>query len=165
VAISFGVDPDAVGSAVRETGPPAHRGETVAEVAGVRFVDDSKATNPHAALSTIRGFRDAILICGGRSKGVDLSPMKDAIPHVAGVVLMGEATVELQGIFGDRVPLRVASSIEEAVAHAHDMARPGASVVLAPGCSSWDMFKDYAERGDRFAAAAAALERGKVPHG
>ena len=165
VAISFGVDPDAVGSAVRETGPPAHRGETVAEVAGVRFVDDSKATNPHAALSTIRGFRDAILICGGRSKGVDLSPMADAIPHVAGVVLVGEAAAELRGIFGDRVPVRTASSIEEAVAHAHAMASPGTSVVLAPGCSSWDMFRDYAERGDRFAAAAAALERRKVPHG
>lgn len=165
VAISFGIDPEAVGAAVRETAPPPHRGETVAEVRGVRFVDDSKATNPQAALSTIRGFREAILICGGRSKGVDLSPMAEAIPHLAGAVVLGEAASELMAAFGDRLPTRTASSIEDAVEIAYEMARRGGTVVLAPGCSSWDMFRDYTERGERFAAAARALARGKVSHG
>jgi UDP-N-acetylmuramoylalanine--D-glutamate ligase len=165
VAISFGVDLEAAAAAVRETAPLPHRGEVVATVGGVDFVDDSKATNPHAAVATIRGFREAILICGGRSKGVDLSPMAGVIPHVASVVLLGEAATELEAIFGDRVALRRASSIEDAVGLARAMATPGHTVVLAPGCSSWDMFKDYAERGDRFAAAARALEHAEVSHG
>jgi UDP-N-acetylmuramoylalanine--D-glutamate ligase len=131
----------------------------------VAFFDDSKATNPHAAVATIRGFDDAILICGGRSKGVDLSPMADAIPHVAGVVVLGEAATDLEAILRDRVEVRRVSSIEEAVQVAYRMALPGRPIVLAPGCSSWDMFKDYAERGDRFAAAAGALEHAEVSHG
>lgn len=164
-AVSFGIDPEAVAAAVRETAPPPHRGETVAEVGGVRFVDDSKATNPHAALSTIRGFREAILICGGRSKGVDLSPMAEAIPHMAGAVVMGEAASELLALFGDRLPTRTASSIEDAVGIAYEMARHGGTVVLAPGCASWDMFRDYVERGERFTLAARALARSRVSHG
>ena len=164
VAISFGVDPEAVGAAVRETPPPAHRGEVVATVGGVDYVDDSKATNPHAALATIAGFTEAILVCGGRSKGVDLSPMAGAIPHIAGAVVLGEASEELERLFQDRVPVRRASSIEQAVQLASAMAMPGRSVVLAPGCSSWDMFRDYAERGERFALAARALEQAGVAH-
>jgi UDP-N-acetylmuramoylalanine--D-glutamate ligase len=165
VAISFGVDVEAVAAAVRETPPPAHRGEVVATIAGVEYVDDSKATNPHAALATIRGFTEAILICGGRSKGVDLSPMAEAIPHVAGVVVLGEAAAELEAVFRERVPVRGAASIEQAIQLASAMALPGRSVVLAPGCSSWDMFRDYAERGERFAAAARALEHAGVSNG
>jgi UDP-N-acetylmuramoylalanine--D-glutamate ligase len=163
--LSFGIDPEAVGAALRETAPPPHRGETVAEVGGVRFVDDSKATNPHAALSTIRGFREAVLICGGRSKGIDLRPMAEAIPHISGAVLIGEAARDLERVFAGHIPVSRAGSIEEAVQLASGMAGPGRAVVLAPGCSSWDMFKDYAERGDRFARAARALGEERVPHG
>ncbi|MGH2691932.1 MAG: UDP-N-acetylmuramoyl-L-alanine--D-glutamate ligase [Actinomycetota bacterium] len=163
-SISFGIDPEAVGAAIRETAPPPHRGETVAEVAGIRFVDDSKATNPHAALSTIRGFRGAILICGGRSKGIDLRPMAQAIPHLAATILLGEAARDLERVFGDRIPTRRAGSIEEAVQLAFEMAKPGTAVVLAPGCSSWDMFRDYAERGERFTRAAQALDGKRVSH-
>ena len=165
VAISFGVDVESVAAAIRETATPPHRGEVVATVAGVAYVDDSKATNPHAALATISGFTEAILICGGRSKGIDLSPMAEAIPHIAGVVVLGEAAAELEALFRGRVPVRGAASIEEAVRLAAAMALPGRCVVLAPGCSSWDMFRDYAERGDRFAAAARMLERAGVSHG
>lgn len=159
VALSFGVDAGSVAAAIQETAPPAHRGETVATIGGVAYVDDSKATNPHAALATIRGYREAVLICGGRSKGVDLAPMAEAIPHVAGVVVLGEATAELEALFRDRIPVRVAESIEQAVLSASEMVLPGRAVVLAPGCSSWDMFRDYAERGERFAAAVRELER------
>ena len=165
VAISFGVEPLAVTAAVRESPPPPHRGEVVATVGGVQYVDDSKATNPHAALATIRGFTEAVLVCGGRSKGVDLTPMAEATPHLAGVVVLGEAAAELETLFRDRVPVREAASIEQAVQLASTMALPGRSVVLAPGCSSWDMFRDYAERGERFAAAARALEHAGVSHG
>jgi UDP-N-acetylmuramoylalanine--D-glutamate ligase len=156
-ALAFGIDPQAVREGLRTFRPLPHRGEVVAEVGGVRYVNDSKATNPHAALSTIEGFDRAVLICGGRSKGVDLSPMAGAIPHVTGVVVLGEAADELEAIFEEDVPVRRAASIEEAVTLGHAMARPGGAVVLAPACSSWDMFRDYGERGDRFSAAARSL--------
>jgi UDP-N-acetylmuramoylalanine--D-glutamate ligase len=156
----FGVDGDAVGRSLAEFEPLPHRGRVVAEVDGIRFVDDSKATNPHAALASIRGFDHAVLICGGRSKGVDLTPMAAAVPHVDGVVVLGEAADELEAIFAGRVEVRRATSIEDAVRLARAMAAPGRAVVLAPACSSWDMFRDYGERGDRFAAAARSLASG-----
>jgi UDP-N-acetylmuramoylalanine--D-glutamate ligase len=157
--LSFGLDPDAVGTALLEFRPLPHRGQVVAEVGGISFVDDSKATNPHAALATIAGFEHAVLICGGRSKGVNLSPLAEAIPRLDGVVVLGEAADELEAIFAPRVTVRRAASIEEAVQLGHDLAAPGRAVVLAPACSSWDMFRDYRERGDRFAAAARSLSR------
>jgi UDP-N-acetylmuramoylalanine--D-glutamate ligase len=133
-------------------------------VKGVRFVDDSKASNPHAALAAIDGLRDAVLVAGGRSKGVDLSPLAAAIPSLAGVVAIGEAAPELVALFEGRLPVRTAGSMEEAVAEAMGMAVRGSAVVLAPACASWDMFRDYRDRGERFAAAARALaERAEVP--
>jgi UDP-N-acetylmuramoylalanine--D-glutamate ligase len=156
-AIAFGVEPAAVGRALDGFEPLPHRGTVVAQVDGVRFVDDSKASNPHAALAALEGFRGAVLIAGGQSKGIDLSPLAEATPSLAGVVVLGEAADELARLFEGRIPVRRAASIEEAVTRAHALAEPGASVVLAPACASWDMFRDYRERGDRFAAAARAL--------
>lgn len=159
-AISFGLDPAAVGEAVTAFGPLAHRGTVVAEVDGVRFVDDSKASNPHAALAALDGLHEAVLVAGGRSKGVDLSPLAAATPALAGVVAIGEAAGELVAVFDGRVPVLTAGSMEEAVTEAMSMARPGSAVVLAPACASWDMFRDYRDRGERFAAAARALAEG-----
>jgi UDP-N-acetylmuramoylalanine--D-glutamate ligase len=91
--------------------------------------------------------------------------MAEAIPHISAAVLIGEAARDLERVFAARIPTHRAGSIEEAVQLASGMARPGKAVVLAPGCSSWDMFKDYAERGDRFARAARALGEERVPRG
>jgi UDP-N-acetylmuramoylalanine--D-glutamate ligase len=155
--IAFGLSPSPVGVALRGFAPLPHRGAVVADVDGVRFVDDSKASNPHAALAALDGLEGAVLVAGGRSKGIDLSPLAAATPRLAGVVVIGESADELAGLFEGRVPVRRAATIEAAVAEAHRMARRGGTVVLAPACASWDMFRDYRERGDRFAAAARAL--------
>jgi UDP-N-acetylmuramoylalanine--D-glutamate ligase len=157
-SLSFGVDPAAVRRAVSSFGPLPHRGTVVAEVDGVRFLDDSKATNPHAALASIQGLEGVVLVAGGRSKGVDLSPLAQAAPRLRGVVVLGEAADELASLFEGRVEVRRASSIEEAVWMAWGLAGPGSDVILAPACSSLDMFRDYRERGDRFAAAARRLQ-------
>ncbi|MGH2675674.1 MAG: glutamate ligase domain-containing protein, partial [Actinomycetota bacterium] len=162
-AIAFGIDPESVGSAMASFSPLPHRGTVVAEAGGVRFVDDSKASNPHAALAALEGLEGAVLVAGGRSKGIDLSPLAAATPRLAGVVAIGEAAGELAALFEGRVPVRLADSMEDAVADAYALASPGATVVLAPACASWDMFRDYGERGDRFAVAARALaERAEV---
>lgn len=157
-AVSFGVHPEAVAEALRGFEPLPHRGQVVADIEGVQFVDDSKATNPHAALASIGAHERVILIAGGLSKGVDLSPLAAATPRVEAVVAIGEAAKEVASVFGGHAPVRTAQSIEEAVAEAFGLAQPGGTVLLAPACASQDMFTDYAERGERFAAAARALE-------
>lgn len=156
-SLAFGVSAEAVRRGLAAFLPAHHRGETVAMVDGVRFVDNSKATNVHAALAALDGVREAVLIAGGRAKGVDLSPLRSRADRLTGVVAIGESAREVEAIFRGVVPVRTAGSIEEATRLALELAsRPG-TVLLAPACASWDMFRDYAERGDRFAAAARAL--------
>lgn len=159
--LALGTEPDAVQAGLRTFRPEPHRGEVVAEIRGVAFVDDSKATNPHAALAAAGDLQDAVLIAGGRAKGVDLSPLRSLAPRLRGVVAIGEAADELVSIFQDGVPARKAGSIEEAVRSAFELAPAGGTVLLAPACASWDMFRDYRERGERFAAAARRLAEGE----
>jgi UDP-N-acetylmuramoylalanine--D-glutamate ligase len=156
-ALSFGLPPAAVRDGIASVQPLPHRGQVVADAGGVRFVDDSKATNPHAALAALEGRSDAVLVAGGLSKGVDLSPLAGATRSLAGVVVLGEAGPEIAALFEGSVPVRKAGSIEEAAELGLELAPPGGTVILAPACASQDMFRDYAERGDRFAAAARAL--------
>ena len=152
-ALEFGVDKQAVARAIKAFRPPAHRLELVADVGGVRFVDDSKATNPHATLSALRGLTDVVLIAGGRSKGIDLTAMRAAAPALIAVIAIGEAAPELQRVFEGAVPVEIASSMETAVELALAHSKPGVSVLLSPGCASLDMYESYAARGDAFARA------------
>lgn len=156
--LAFGLEPGAVRDGIGSVRPLPHRGDVVAMAGSVRFVDDSKATNPHAALAALSGLRGAVLVAGGLSKGVDLSPLASAAPSLAGVVVLGEAGPEIAALFEGVVPVRKAGSIEEAAELGLELAPPDGTVLLAPACASQDMFHDYAERGDRFAAAARALE-------
>ena len=98
-----------------------------------------------------------MLIAGGLAKGVDLAPLAAAAPNLQRVIVIGEAAPAIAAVFQSLVPVRHASSIEEAVRWAYESALPGGDVVLAPACASQDMFRDYAERGDRFASAAQAV--------
>ena len=165
VALAYGVDPAAVAAALAGFRPAPHRGEVVAVVDGVRFVDNSKATNVHAAAAAIDGAGDAVLIAGGRAKGVDLSSLRAHAGRLRAVVAIGESAPELVGVFEGSVPTHIAGSIEEAVREAFAAASPGDTVLLAPACASWDQFRSYAERGDRFAAAARSLRAGAGARG
>ncbi len=164
-ALSFGLDATAVRTALTAARPLAHRGETVATAAGIGFVDDSKATNPHATLAALEGRSRVVLIAGGLAKGVDLAPLTRAADRLAGVVAIGSAAAEIEDLFSGIVPVRRAQSIEQAAAAAFEMAPDGGTVVLAPGCASQDMFKDYRERGERFAQAARGLAAERGPEG
>jgi len=156
-ALAFGVGATAVRRGLSGFEPALHRGQVAAVVGGVRFIDDSKATNVHAALAAIGGVDDAVLIAGGRAKGVDLSPLTTGAAHLRAVIAIGEAAPALAEVFSGLRPVRRAESIEDAVRLAFDLAGPEGTVLLAPACASWDQFRDYAERGDRFAAAARSL--------
>jgi UDP-N-acetylmuramoylalanine--D-glutamate ligase len=157
IALSFGVEPAAVADGIRLAQPLRHRGEEVARAGDVRFLDDSKATNVHAALNALAGRTDVVLVAGGMSKGADLSALLDGLPSLAALVAIGEATDELVTLFDGRIPVRRSNSIEEAVRTAYELAAPRRTVLLAPACASWDMFADYTERGERFADAARAI--------
>jgi UDP-N-acetylmuramoylalanine--D-glutamate ligase len=154
---AFGLPLDAIRVALESFSPLPHRGAVVARIGSVRFIDDSKATNPHAALAATEGLRGAVLIAGGLAKGVDLSPLAAAAPNLSAVVAIGDAAPAVAAAFEGLVPVHRAGTIEEAVDLAYRAAGAGGDVVLAPACASQDMFRDYAERGDRFAGAARRL--------
>jgi len=157
VALASGADPAAAAAALGAFQPDPHRGEVVATVDGVRFVDNSKATNVHAAAAAIDAAGNVVLIAGGRAKGADLSPLRDHAARVHAVIAIGESAPEVAEVFDGVAPVVTASSIEDAVREAFEAADADDTVLLAPACASWDQFRDYAERGDRFAAAARSL--------
>lgn len=148
-AAHIGATPEAIRTVARTATTGRHRREVIGSWDGVVWVDDSKATNPHAALAAIRSYGSVVLVAGGRAKGLDIRPLATE-PNVRGVVAIGEAAADLVEV---RPGTPVAGSIDEAVALADAMTRPGDTVLLAPGCASFDMFRSYADRGDRFAAA------------
>jgi UDP-N-acetylmuramoylalanine--D-glutamate ligase len=156
---AFGVGTAAIRAGLAGFEPARHRGEVVAAVDGVRFVDNSKATNPHATLAAVGEAAGVVLIAGGDAKGVDLSPIAALAGRLAGVVAIGAAADQVVALFASRVPTRRAGSIEEAARTAFELAPSPGTVLLAPACASWDMFRDYGERGDRFAAAARAIAK------
>jgi UDP-N-acetylmuramoylalanine--D-glutamate ligase len=129
-----------------------HRLEDVLTVRGVRFVNDSKATTVAATLKALASFdRPVVLILGGRGKGGDFSPLRPAVRRRArAVVLVGEAADKLETALGGAVPVVRASDYREVVRTAFGLARRGDVVLLAPACTSWDMFRDFEERGRTF---------------
>lgn len=160
-ALCYGVDDRAVVRGVKGFRALGHRLEVVAEADGITYIDDSKATNPHATLIAVRGLADVVLIAGGRSKGIDLSVLKDAVPPVIAVVALGEARDEIERVFDSYVPVERADSMDEAVTLANKHATPGGSVLLSPACASLDMYESYAHRGEAFARAVRGLLGGK----
>ena len=150
VAVAGGAHLEGVRSAMLEwTGLP-HRMVLVAEHDGVRFFDDSKATTPHAVGAAVRSLGRAVLIAGGRNKGLDLGPMADVADGLRSVVAIGEAAPEVQQTFAGLCPVAAAASMEEAVIAAAAEARRGDAVLLSPGCASFDWYGSYAERGEHF---------------
>lgn len=158
-ASAAGATDDGVRRALRDFRGLPHRLVLVGDDGEVRFYDDSKATDPHATAAALRSFDSAVLIAGGRNKGLDLSVLAEEAHHVRAVVGIGEAGPEVVTAFAGRAPTAVASSMDDAVAAARAFAEPGDAVVLSPGCASFDWYRNYGERGDDFARAVReALE-------
>ncbi len=163
IARAAGVRPEPIAGAVRAFTGLEHAMELVADIGGVRFVNDSKATNVDAARQAIETFgRGLVVIMGGRFKGGDLRALRPALAsRGASVVAIGEAAPLLQAAFDGAAGVRVAATMAEAVQAAMTAAGPGGSVLLAPACASFDMFENYAARGRAFKAEVAALRRGE----
>ena len=169
LARAYGVPPAAVRDGLREFRPGHHRIEQVAELDGVAYVDDSKATNPHAALASLRAYDSVVWVAGGLVKGATFEALVPAVrSRLRAVVLMGKDRAVIADALARHAPevpvVEVASTdtdvMDLVVRNAARLARPGDTVLLAPAAASMDLFRDYAHRGDSFAAAARALADG-----
>jgi len=161
-ARDLGVPDDIIVETVQRFTKLPHRVQWICEAGGVAFVDDSKATNPHAARAAIAGFDSVVLIAGGKNKGLDLGVLRLEASKLRGVVAIGEAAGEVVAALGDLAPTTTARSMREAVRGAAKIAEPGDTVLLAPACASFDWYGGYAERGDDFAAEALAYAQGQL---
>ena len=146
-----GVPADVMRRAIEEFQGLEHALELAGEIGGVRFVNDSKATNIEAAKRSLESFESGVVaIVGGRFKGGDFRDLRDAMSRATAVVAIGESKSLVREALGDRVPVHDAETMRDAVHAAFTAAAPGGVVLLAPACASFDMFSDYAERGRVF---------------
>ena len=153
-ARELGARDDAIDAVLARFTQLPHRVEPVGEISGVRYVDDSKATNPHATIGALQGFDHVVLIAGGRNKDLDLGGLGTHAERVRAVVAIGESAGEVEAAFaGTGVPVSRAASMREAVRRAAGDANPGDVVLLSPACASFDWYRSYAERGDDFIRA------------
>jgi UDP-N-acetylmuramoylalanine--D-glutamate ligase len=156
-AFSAGAPGEAIADGLRTFGGLQHRLEVVAEAGAVLWVNDSKATNVGSTEVALRSIeRPVVLLLGGRHKGEPYGRLLDAMRgRVRRVVAYGEAEQRIADDLAEHIPLdRVAGSFETVVAHAARIARPGDAILLSPACASFDMFRDYEERGCTFRALA-----------
>jgi UDP-N-acetylmuramoylalanine--D-glutamate ligase len=155
-ARAAGLDDAAIGRALETFAGVPHRLETVRELRGVRYVNDSKATNVAAAIRALQTYSDepVHVILGGSSKGEDFGPLAAAIgPNVRGVHLIGAESARLAEVVDGHDD----GTLERAVAHASSLAGPGEIVLLSPSCASYDQFANFEERGDAFRRLVESL--------
>ncbi|MET9590203.1 UDP-N-acetylmuramoyl-L-alanine--D-glutamate ligase [Streptomyces sp. NPDC006516] len=166
LARAFGVPPAAVRDGLRAFRPDAHRIEHIADVGGVTYIDDSKATNTHAAEASLAAYEPIVWIAGGLAKGATFDELvSGAAKRLRGVVLMGADRALIREALARHAPEVPVVDLErtdtgamsEAVREAAALAEPGDTVLLAPACASMDMFVNYNKRGEAFADAVRGL--------
>jgi UDP-N-acetylmuramoylalanine--D-glutamate ligase len=162
VAMAAGADAAAIGRALFDFEGIPHRMEQVAVIYGVRYINDSKGTNVSATVKALYGLdAGATLILGGRDKGSDFLPLAEVIREKGvRVILIGEAADKIARSLGDYPDVERAATLEEAVRMAASFSETGEVVLLSPACASFDMFKNYEERGEKFRQAVLGLEQG-----
>jgi UDP-N-acetylmuramoylalanine--D-glutamate ligase len=167
VVMDLGIETTSIDAVLATFEGLAHRTAFVAEKDGIRYYDDSKGTNVGATVMALGGLSEpkAVIVLGGKDKGGSYGPLVDALRAKArAAVLLGEAAPLIQKAIGDAVPTVIATTMKDAVQKATSLAKSGDAVLLSPACSSFDMFRDYKERGDVFAAEVRLLVgEGKGP--
>jgi UDP-N-acetylmuramoylalanine--D-glutamate ligase len=159
-ARALGADRSAIDQGLRSFQPLPHRMTLVGTVDGIPFYDDSKGTNVGAAVTALSGLTETrgVLIAGGRDKQGSYQPLVRALAEKGrAAVLIGEAAERIERAVGDAVPVLRVGGMDQAVRAARRLAQAGDAVLLSPACSSFDMFRNYAERGDAFAASVRTL--------
>jgi len=156
--------PDAVRESLKEFGGLEHRLELVRELEGVTYINDSKGTNVGAVVKSIESFREPlILIAGGRDKAGDFSVLRDLVSQkVKAILLIGEASGKIRDALGDVTETVMAKDLAEAVTLSRLRAKKGDVVLLSPACASFDMFRDYEDRGKQFKKIVMELKDGNA---
>ncbi|MFN4183916.1 MAG: UDP-N-acetylmuramoyl-L-alanine--D-glutamate ligase [Hyphomonas sp.] len=160
---ALGLDPATIMAGLRTFPGLAHRMEAVGEIDGIRFINDSKATNAQAAEQALRSFKNIYWIAGGVPKAEGIAPLAPLFPNVTKAYLIGQAEDVFAATLNGKVPAQVCGALDRAVEAAYRDAKaagePGAIILLSPACASFDQFKDYEHRGDVF----RTLVHGIVP--
>lgn len=158
---ALGVDPHAVAQGLKRFHGLPHRMQLVSDSHGATWIDDSKATNVGAALMSIASVADPfVLIAGGDAKGAGFDELANALgARRCTAILFGKDAEPMAAALADACPVHMVSTMNRAVELARQTVQPGGTVLLAPACSSLDMFDNFAARGDAFAAAIEALDR------
>jgi UDP-N-acetylmuramoylalanine--D-glutamate ligase len=161
-ALACGIEPDIIASVLRRFEGVEHRLEEVAVIGGVRFINDSKGTNVDAVIVALNSMAGKVnLIAGGRDKGGDFTRLlmaaKGKVEHL---VLIGEAREKIFDQLGRHLPVVMADSMADAVRKAFDLSHPGETVLLSPGCASFDMYRNFEERGRDFKDVVGKLKNG-----
>jgi UDP-N-acetylmuramoylalanine--D-glutamate ligase len=159
LGVAVGLDEQIMCDALRKFKGLSHRMQRVAEIRGVTWVNDSKATNIGACVAALQGYaRKVILIAGGDAKGADMNELTPAIQEKAkSVVLMGKDAALIRQALNGSVPVYAAGNMAEAVQIASSLADVGETVLLSPACASLDQYKNYQDRGEKFTKAVLAL--------
>ena len=162
LARAYGVQPASVRDGLRNFQPAGHRIAPAGEIDGIRFVDDSKATNTHAAETSLASYEHVVWIAGGQAKGQSFDGLVEKMAkRMRAAILLGEDRHIIRSAFERLAPsvpvVEIADTtpdaLDDVVAASLRFAQPGDVVLLAPGCASWDMFSNYGHRGDRFVEA------------
>jgi UDP-N-acetylmuramoylalanine--D-glutamate ligase len=155
----IGIDNESISRSISAFEVPKHRFQSFMDIEGVEFINDSKATNVDSTIKALTSLsKPVILIAGGRDKDIDFSLATESIrQRVKKLILIGEAADRIESIFKDLVPIQRAETIEDAVLCAYRSSARGDAVMLSPMCASFDMFQDYAQRGELFMKAAEEL--------
>lgn len=157
LATRLGATPAGIIQATRTYELPPHRIQHVATIHDIAYVNDSKATVPHAVLTAVRSFPSVVLIAGGRNKDLDLSELGEISNLTRAVVAMGDAADEVAAAFTDGTPVHRATNMDDAIQRATELAVAGDTVLLSPGCTSFDAYPNYGARGDDFIRAVHEL--------
>ncbi|MCX7794673.1 MAG: UDP-N-acetylmuramoyl-L-alanine--D-glutamate ligase [Thermodesulfovibrionales bacterium] len=161
MAFLAGASRESIEKTLREFRGLEHRTEFVEEIDGVLYINDSKGTNVGALMKSLEGFSNIVLIAGGRDKKGDFSVLRPLIKErVKAMVLIGEAKEKIRESLGDLTLTVFASDMKDAVIRAKELARKGDVVLLSPGCASFDMFRDFEERGRIFKEIVRELKGG-----
>lgn len=161
LALAAGANREAIAQTLRTFKGLPHRCELVAELAGVRWINDSKATNIGATQAALAGLRSSvtgklILIAGGDAKGADLSELAAVLTQdVQELITLGQDGPAIAAL---KAGSKTVKTLQQAVKLAAELAKPGDMVLLSPACASLDMFKSYADRGEQFAKAVRELK-------
>ncbi len=161
-ATLFGISPEVMAEVLKRFRGVEHRLEPIGQVAGIHFVNDSKATNIDSVCWALRSIKTPLyLIAGGRDKGNDYQPLVECGKNkIQGIVAIGEAKEKIFNALGQTFPVLFAETMEEAVRKCFELAHPSETVLLSPGCASFDMFENFEHRGRVFKEAVASLKNG-----